>query len=681
MPTPNGLLRQVRRFVETARPDAETDRALVERFARSRDERAFAELVTRHGPMILGVCRRVLRHAADAEDAFQATFLILVRKARTIRDPDRVGPWLFGVAWRIANKLRAARRPGSTLPDDFPAADHAQTSEWPVELDDAIARLPEKYRAPVILCHLQGLTPTEVADRLGCPPATVATRLFRARAKLRRRLVAAGLVVPPVLVTGTALHVPSALASSVREIAAGRSVPLAAARLADGVFRSLIVTKIRWAATAAVVCLAGAGVLGFKAGGQDLPPRAAPPTVTPPPVAPPVIPPAEFVPPPVAAAPERREDASDTKITTNFKITGPSPRIVHLFGEAAERARKEQAVAWLGKELPRWDPPWPMKITLSQGAGGSSTFDFDSKATKGRIEVQGELDRLLADVVPHEITHCVLADFFGVPIPRWADEGMAILSESDEERNRHQALAKEAVGKGDLIQTKALFQAKEYPTRSISIFFAQGYWVTKVLVDRKDRPTLVAFLKDGMKDGWEPAAKTHYGYASLAELEADYTKKLGAAPVKAAAATPRAAPQFATASADADGRITINLPGALYQPVTAYLKREGTIVKDGKKESREYYEPVTCNRHFDKVTPTTFPAIELSATTADGKAVTSKALVAALKDRPVAVVLTTDRAGIDKTFAAILKPDTLILILPARKNDAELFQFYQGLFR
>src|SRR3954471_7660640 len=133
MPKPDTVLREVRRFVAAARPITDSDRALVERFAESRDERAFAELVRRHGPMVLGVCRRVLRHAADADDAFQATFLILVRRAPVLRDPDRLGAWLFGVAWRTANNLRASRRPGPPLPDDVPAHEPATPSDWPVE--------------------------------------------------------------------------------------------------------------------------------------------------------------------------------------------------------------------------------------------------------------------------------------------------------------------------------------------------------------------------------------------------------------------------------------------------------------------------------------------------------------------------------------------------------------------
>ena len=123
MPGLNTVLREVRRFIDAARPGADSDRELLTHFARTRDERSFAELVHRHGPMVLGVCRRVLRHTADAEDACQAMFLVLVRRAAQVRDPDRLGSWLFGVAWRTANKLRLSRRNDVSLPDDLPESE------------------------------------------------------------------------------------------------------------------------------------------------------------------------------------------------------------------------------------------------------------------------------------------------------------------------------------------------------------------------------------------------------------------------------------------------------------------------------------------------------------------------------------------------------------------------------
>ena len=282
-------MRELRRFAAAARPEDDSDRGLVERFARSRDGAAFAELVRRHGPMVLGVCRRVLRHAADADDAFQATFLILVRRAGLVRDPDRLGAWLFGVAWRTAHKLRASRRSGAPLPDELAAREPLPAADWPAELDDAIARLPEKYRTPIVLCHLQGLSATDAARRLGCPPATLATRLFRARSTLRRKLTALGLALPAALVAESVLHVPNALAAAAHAMAAGRSISPAAARLADGAFWSLLMTKIRWAAIAAAAFLTGVGVLGFRAGGQEpatTPPQPPPVVAAPPPVPP-----------------------------------------------------------------------------------------------------------------------------------------------------------------------------------------------------------------------------------------------------------------------------------------------------------------------------------------------------------------------------------------------------------
>ncbi|HKA08385.1 MAG TPA: hypothetical protein VKD71_14090, partial [Gemmataceae bacterium] len=352
--------------------------------------------------------------------------------------------------------------------------------------------------------------------------------------------------------------------------------------------------------------------------------------------------------------------------------TAPSARIARLVADAAERTRKEQAMAWLGKELPRWSPPWPLTVTLSQGsAGGASSFDFSGPRVDGHIRVEGALDRLLTDVVPHEVTHCVMAEYFWAPVPRWADEGIALLSESEEERTRHQRLAQEAVKSGDFIQTKAFFKAKEYPTRSIAAFFAQGYWVTKVLVDRKDRPTFVAFVKDGMKDGWEPAAKKHYGYASLAELEDDYRRKLGASPIPASAAALRTAPQLAMASIDGEGRIKVYVPRTYYEPVTTYATRQVVVERDGKKETQSYAEPVTHYRlRSDTSLGVTFATTDVQAMTADGKSVEEKALLTALKDKPVAVVVATGRGGIDKAFAVVLKPDTLVLIVPAASEPS-----------
>src|SRR5262245_43708802 len=142
------------------RPPLEgSDAHLLERFVRRRDEDAFATLMERHGPMVLGVCRRVLRDPHDADDVFQATFLVLVRKAASLRRPERLGNWLYGVAYRIALQARAgaARRRARERPvEDMPAVAPVDAKVWdelrPL-LDEEINRLPEKYRCPVVLCY------------------------------------------------------------------------------------------------------------------------------------------------------------------------------------------------------------------------------------------------------------------------------------------------------------------------------------------------------------------------------------------------------------------------------------------------------------------------------------------------------------------------------------------------
>jgi RNA polymerase sigma factor (sigma-70 family) len=147
------------------------DGALLECFVSEGDQSAFEAIIARHGSMVLGVCRRVLRDPHDADDAFQATFLVLVKKARQLRDADRLGPWLYGVANRVATKARAreARRRGSlrVMPDDL-AYPHDADGDWldvrPI-LDAELSKLSPKLRDILVLCLLEGLTAEEVAGR------------------------------------------------------------------------------------------------------------------------------------------------------------------------------------------------------------------------------------------------------------------------------------------------------------------------------------------------------------------------------------------------------------------------------------------------------------------------------------------------------------------------------------
>src|SRR5262249_15380177 len=158
-------------------------------------EAAFAALVRRHGTMVLSVCQRILGNAADADDAFQTTFLVLVRKARSLRSRAVLGDWLHGVAKRSALKARSAaqhRRGKEQAMARSESHGEEPRDEWLPILDEEISRLPEKYRLPIILCELEGRTRQEAAQQLRWPEGTVAGRLARAREMLARRLTRRG---------------------------------------------------------------------------------------------------------------------------------------------------------------------------------------------------------------------------------------------------------------------------------------------------------------------------------------------------------------------------------------------------------------------------------------------------------------------------------------------------------
>jgi RNA polymerase sigma factor (sigma-70 family) len=180
-----------------------SDRELLERFLGRRDSAAFAALVRRHGPTVLGVCRRLLHHAQDAEDAFQATFLVLVRKGRSIAKREALGSWLYGVAYRVALKARAEarrrrhREEAAARAEAQPPHDAARDDLRRV-IDEEVNRLPDKYRRPVVLCYFEGKTYQEAARLLGWPAGTASVRLARARELLRTRLARRGLALSAV---------------------------------------------------------------------------------------------------------------------------------------------------------------------------------------------------------------------------------------------------------------------------------------------------------------------------------------------------------------------------------------------------------------------------------------------------------------------------------------------------
>ncbi|HYH63365.1 MAG TPA: sigma-70 family RNA polymerase sigma factor, partial [Urbifossiella sp.] len=254
-------------------PDAD-DGPLLARFAADRDAAAFAALVRRHGPLVLAVCRRVTGHPQDAEDAFQAVFLVLARKAGQLRDPGRLGNWLYGVAAKVASRARraAARRRVREVqavdPPD-PAAPDAAPPDIGPALHEELAALPAHYREPIVLCDLQGASRAEAAKALGIPEGTLSSRLANGRKKLAERLTRRGVAlsalgVPAAVAEGQA-GVPEALVHHtcgvVAAWAAGAAVPAAVVRLAAGGFpvRSVLLGGVLALSLVAGVVIAGAG--------------------------------------------------------------------------------------------------------------------------------------------------------------------------------------------------------------------------------------------------------------------------------------------------------------------------------------------------------------------------------------------------------------------------------------
>jgi RNA polymerase sigma factor (sigma-70 family) len=195
------------------------DWLLLEQFVAAGDAFAFEAIVARHGPMVFDVCGRVLREQSDVEDAFQATFLILVRKAATLCHRDRLGSWLYGVANRVARRARAQRirhRFRETLADAgtwyTDSCAEAEHRELLAILDEELSRLAEKHRAAIVLCDLEGLTYEAAARNLNCPLGTLKTRLTVGRKRLRERLIRPG-ITPAAAAIALSLAVDSASAS------------------------------------------------------------------------------------------------------------------------------------------------------------------------------------------------------------------------------------------------------------------------------------------------------------------------------------------------------------------------------------------------------------------------------------------------------------------------------------
>ena len=246
--------------------------------------------------------------------------------------------------------------------------------------------------------------------------------------------------------------------------------------------------------------------------------------------------------------------------TTNFVVDAPTADLARRFGEMAEKYRREKALDWLGREMPAWPERCPLHVKLELGAaGGATTFTFGMRGnrpvvTSQRMEIRGDAKQLLTSVLPHEVTHTVLAHHFGRAVPRWADEGGSVLSENEEERFSHDIRCRELLNAGRGIVLRTLFRMAEYP-RDMIVLYAQGYSISAYLVEkggggREGRAKLLQFLAMGMGSDWQPgvpqryhgtpetwneACRRVYGFETVDTLEKSWLDSLHTPPSRVAA--------------------------------------------------------------------------------------------------------------------------------------------------
>src|SRR6516225_2718544 len=276
-----GSFLQHLRYTLRLHEDTPNDAQLLKQFIEHRDESAFATIVQRHGLMVLGVCRRLVHDQHDAEDAFQATFLILARKAASIAKRELLANWLYGVAYNTALKAtaasmkrRAKEKQVTEMPDLAAREPAVKNDELLALLDRELSRLPEKYRLPIIFCDLEGKSRRQAARLLGCPEGSLSSRLTRAKAMLARRLARHGLAVSGASLAASlaqqrasASVSPSVFSSTIRSaamMAAGKAavsgVSPQVAAIMEGVLKVMLRSKISAGAICLVLCLAVFGV-------------------------------------------------------------------------------------------------------------------------------------------------------------------------------------------------------------------------------------------------------------------------------------------------------------------------------------------------------------------------------------------------------------------------------------
>ncbi|QDU22629.1 RNA polymerase sigma factor [Urbifossiella limnaea] len=517
---------------------AEPDADLLARFVAGRDADAFAELVRRHGPAVLGTCRRLVGRSA-ADDAFQATFLVLAARAGSVRKAASVGSWLVGVAGRVGRRMRQRdRRPESANAEPachLPPDSGLLSAELGAVLADEFTRLPDKLRAAAVACLLDGRTQDQAAAALGWSSRTVRRRLDEAKELLRSRLERRGITPAAALaaLAATAEAVPASLVGKVTDGAtlflAGGGADLPAAALAHGVLAAMTTTRSAAAAALCVAVLAGLGV-GWA---NDAAPQPEP----------------ERIPAPGAKAHPAKEPAAPAAPfvhkTANFEVTAPTAAVARALGEEFERQRKAVAVEWLGKDLPAWKEPVLVGVKAHRTAGWY-TGEVRFRGVTGvpyDATVHGGLDALLGVEAPRTAARLVLTTRLGRRLPRWVDSAIEAGYSADPDAafarsfnhlydGRSLRLSTLFVGRGE----KSDWDVYEAQGHAVVKFLLAHVGVSKAnpapgsrlarLLDGAPEPQrgrVVAFVAAGAEAntaaGWDAAARDVYGFDSVDRME------------------------------------------------------------------------------------------------------------------------------------------------------------------
>jgi RNA polymerase sigma factor (sigma-70 family) len=421
----DNLLRYIRRLAVHAESNESSDTALLGRFLANRDERAFAALVERHAALVLQVCWRILGNIHDAQDAFQATFLVLARKAATVRPPEALPAWLHGVARRVALKTRSARfrkqrleRPLAEMTMD-PRPDplsELSVRDYLAIIDEEVRRLPEVYRLPVILCCLEGRSIEEAAQQLGWTTGSVKGRLERGRARLHARLARRGLTlsaalaatelsrgaVSAALAAGlTGPLVSAAMTFAARQMPPAAAVSAQAAAIAGDFLKSMALAKLKTAAALMLaMCLLAGGLLAYRQ--ADVPRMAGLEVPTPS---------TSSANPPKPAAPAALSNKEKSKVgEETYDRMEVSGRVLDPQGRPLAGARLYVGYAYRRSELDAvaHPPIYPLRAT----SGMDGRFHF--------VLVRSDLDARYLDASRPVVI--AAADGFGLD---WAEIGGA----------------------------------------------------------------------------------------------------------------------------------------------------------------------------------------------------------------------------------------------------------------